>query len=61
VRERGRSDGITRRQAESALRDVIAVEVTRRRPVMDEPDRTVDDALDALRARLALEGARRSY
>lgn len=61
VRERGTSDGLTRRQAERALRELMARETTRPRPPTREPDKTVDDALDALRARLALEGARPSY
>jgi hypothetical protein len=62
VREAGQNDGITRAQAERTFRKVQADEATksrakakRRRAV------TVDFAANALRERLAIEGARLSY
>jgi len=62
VRAAGQNDGITRAEAERAFRKVQADEATksrakakRRRAV------TVDFAANALRERLAIEGARLSY
>jgi hypothetical protein len=61
VRERGSAEGISRREAERALRKLIEAEASRPPAVLDATPRTVDDAVNALRERLALEGARRSY
>ena len=62
VRAAGESDGITRAQAERAFRKVQADEARKSR-ARAKPKRavTVDFAADALRERLAIEGARLSY
>ena len=61
VRERGQSGGITRREAERALRRLVD-ETSRRPPATAEERRpTVDEAGEALRERLETEGARLSY
>jgi integrase len=59
VRPPGSSEGLTRAMAEQALRKVLDAEPA---PVVDDGRaRTVDDAADALRERLELQGARKSY
>jgi hypothetical protein len=60
-RTAGAADGLTRAQAEQAFRRVQAAEHSRRRVDVVAEIVTVDSAAEALRARLALEGARRSY
>jgi integrase len=61
IRRTGSSDGLTRKQAEAALRRLQADEAasTARRVVVDRM--TVDELIDRYRDRLAIEGARRSY
>jgi len=61
VRGRGSSDGLTRAQAERALRRLVDSESSRPSPSEEERARTVDDLVDALRMRLEVEGARLSY
>jgi integrase len=61
VREPGSSDGLTRSEAERAFRKLQDAEERRPRPTVENARRTVDDAADALRRRLALDGARKSY
>jgi hypothetical protein len=61
MRERGSADGLTRRDAERALRKLIEVEGAARPIAAGERRKTVDDAVNALRDKLALEGARLSY
>jgi hypothetical protein len=61
VRPRGEKDGLTRTEAERALRRMIEAESMRRAPTVDERPRTVDEVADLLRDRLAVEGARLSY
>jgi integrase len=57
----GSADGLRRAQAEQAFRRVQAAEQTRSRVDVVAEIVTVDDAAEVLRARLAMEGARRSY
>jgi hypothetical protein len=52
---------VTRREAERAVRRMIELESLRRSPAIVERPRTVDDVADAVRERIALEGARLSY
>jgi integrase len=59
VRPPGSGEGLTRAMAEQALRKVLEAEPTQ--VVDDERGRTVDDAANALRERLELQGARKSY
>jgi integrase len=61
VRERGSSEGLTKSQAEGALRQLIDQESRRRTPVVAERVRSVDDVIDVLRDRLVIQGARKSY
>lgn len=61
VREAGTSDGLTKSEAERAFRKLQEAEDRRLRPTVENARRTVDDAADALRRRLALDGARKSY
>jgi integrase len=61
VRGRGERDGLSRKEADRILRRLIEAESLRRVPTVDERARTVDDAADALRDRLLIEGARLSY
>jgi integrase len=61
LRVRGTSEGLTRREAERALRRLVEEESARPTPSPAEHRRTVDDAATALRERLETEGARLSY
>jgi hypothetical protein len=61
VRARGESEGLTRKEAERAIRRLMELESVRPRPTTEERSRTVDDVADELRERLAIEGARLSY
>jgi integrase len=61
IRRRGSADGLTKSQAEAALRRLIEVESNRPPPTPDERPRTVDDVIDLLRDRLEVQGARLSY
>jgi len=61
VRARGEIEGLTRKEAERAIRRLMELESVRPRPTTEEPSRTVDDVADELRERLAIEGARLSY
>jgi integrase len=61
VRVRGESGGLTRREAERGLRRLIEAESRRPAPSPEERARTVDEVADAMRERIALEGARLSY
>lgn len=61
VREAGSSEGLTKTQAERAFRKLQEDEERRPRPTAEAARRTVDDAADSLRRRLALDGARKSY
>src|SRR4051794_21729747 len=60
-RTRGGSDGLTRAQAEQAMRRLQAEHAARRpiEPVVESV--TVDQAAERLRERIAIEGARLSY
>ena len=58
---RGEKGGLTRSEAERALRRLIEVESLRPSPTIEERPRTVDDVADDLRERVAIEGARLSY
>ena len=60
-RTRGESDGLTRAQAEQAFRRIQAEEASRKpvEPVVEIL--TVDQVVDLLRERIAIEGARKSY
>lgn len=60
VRPPGSSEGLTRAMAEQALRKVLEAEPATAR-ADDARRRTVDDAANALRERLELQGARKSY
>jgi hypothetical protein len=60
VRPPGSSEGLTRAMAEQALRKVLDTEPATAL-ADDARGRTVDDAADALRERLELQGARKSY
>jgi integrase len=57
----GSSEGLTRAMAERALRKAQESELTAVPPADDARGRTVDDATNALRERLELRGARKSY
>jgi integrase len=57
----GSSQGLTRAMAERALRKAQESELAAVPPGDDARGRTVDDAANALRARLELQGARKSY
>ena len=61
VRERGAKDGITRRDAERAMRKLMEAEARPRAPEVVQRSKTVDELVDILRQRLAIEGSRRSY
>ena len=61
VPQRGETDGVNRREAERALRRLVEIESVRRPPALEERPRSVDDVVEALRDRLALQGARLSY
>jgi hypothetical protein len=61
ARRRGSSDGLTKSQAEAALRRLIEAESNRAAVTADERPRTVDEVIDLFRDRLALQGARLSY
>src|SRR4051794_27702889 len=60
VRARGESDGLTRAEAERRFRKMQEAEEHRPRPAAGER-RTVDDAVDSLRSKLAIQGSRKSY
>jgi integrase len=60
VRTRGEADGLTRAQAERTAVAMIEAETLAPAAPL-ERQRTVNDVADALRARLAIEGARLSY
>jgi hypothetical protein len=60
-RETGSSGGLTRAMAERALRQAQETELAAAPPAADARGRTVDDAANALRDRLELQGARKSY
>jgi hypothetical protein len=60
-RPRGSSDGLTRAMAERALRRVQEAELAAVPQADGARGRTVDDAANALRERLELQGARKSY
>jgi integrase len=60
VRARGESDGLTRAEAERRFRKMQEAEERRPRPAAGER-RTVDDAADSLRSKLAIQGSRKSY
>jgi integrase len=60
VRERGSQEGISRREAERALRKLMEGDVEPR-PTVDVAVHTVDEVADELRDRLAVQGARLSY
>ena len=57
----GSSEGLTRAMAERALRKAQEAELAALPPDDDARGRTVDDAANALRERLELQGARKSY
>jgi hypothetical protein len=57
ARRRGSSDGLTKSQAEAALRRLIEAESNRTPVTADARPRTVDEVIDLLRDRLALQGA----
>src|SRR5215207_8390012 len=61
IRTKGGSDGLTRAQAEQAFRRVQSEEAARKpvEPVVEIL--TVDQVVDRLRERVAIEGARKSY
>lgn len=61
VRTPGSSDGLTRAQAERALRRLQDTEERAPRPIRGAVVPTVDDVSDSLRQQLRLRGARRSY
>lgn len=61
IRGRGRADGLTKSQAEVALRRLIEQESRVRTPATLERPRRVDDVTDLLRDRLAIQAARKSY
>jgi len=61
VRTRGEKNGLTRAEAERALRRLVEADATQdARPVVERP-KSVDEAANALRERLELEGIRPSY
>ncbi|HEY6891695.1 MAG TPA: site-specific integrase [Solirubrobacter sp.] len=57
----GQGDGLSKRDADRLLRRLMEAEGTRREPTVEEHRRTVDEAADAMRDRLLIEGARKSY
>jgi hypothetical protein len=57
----GGADGLTRAQAEKAMRRLMATEATRPQSDAVAEMITVDRAADALRDRVAVQGARLSY
>src|SRR4051812_7720710 len=61
IRQRGARDGVTRTEAERAMRQLMDAEARRRSPEIVEASKTVDEVVDMLRQRLAIEGSRRSY
>jgi hypothetical protein len=61
VKERGSDEGLSKRGADRLLRRLIEADSLRPEPRLEERPRTVDDAADALRDRLAIQGARPSY
>jgi integrase len=61
VRTRGEKDGLTRSQAEKAARKLMEAESVARTAAVLERSRTVDEAVEAFRGRLVIEGARLSY
>lgn len=61
VRTRGEKDGITRAEAERGLRRLVEAESRPPTPAPTERPRTVDEVCEAVRERIALEGARPSY
>jgi hypothetical protein len=61
VRQRGSSEGLTKSQAEAALRRLVEQEARRRPPAVAERVRSVDEVIDILRDRKVVEGARKSY
>jgi integrase len=61
VRAPGEKDGVTRPASERAVRRMVELESLRRTPAIVERSRTVDEVADAVRERIALEGARLSY
>jgi len=61
VRTPGKSDGLTRAQAERAARALAEKEGAKPPRPVEYVTRTVDDVADAFRDRLLIEGARLSY
>jgi integrase len=61
VRQRGSSEGLTKSQAEAALRRLVEHESRRRPAAVAERVRSVDEVIDILRDRLVIQGARKSY
>jgi len=61
VRSQGKSDGLTRSQAERAFRKLQEAEESSPRPARGATVPSVDEVADSLRRRLRLRGARRSY
>lgn len=61
IRSEGIADGLTRAQAERAFRRLQDTEEKRPSAAAGAERRTVGQAADSLRRKLALEGARRSY
>jgi hypothetical protein len=61
VRRRGSVDGLTKAEAEAAVRRLIEAESNRRSPTIAERPRTLDEVIDLLRDRLEVQGARLSY
>jgi hypothetical protein len=61
VRTRGEKDGLTRAQAEREARRIIDAHSDRPPVQPAEPPPTVDEVIDELRDRIAIEGARLSY
>ncbi|HEY4347069.1 MAG TPA: hypothetical protein VGM80_05725 [Gaiellaceae bacterium] len=62
VRTRGERDGLTRAEAERAARRLVELDTARPAPpTPEEPPPTVDEVVDEMRDRIAIEGARLSY
>jgi integrase len=61
VRQRGSAEGLTKSQAEAALRRLVEQESRRRPPAVAERVRSVDEVIDIVRDRLVIQGARKSY
>jgi hypothetical protein len=59
--QRGSSEGLTKSQAEVALRRLIEHESRPRLEPFAERPRTLDEVVELLRHRIAIQGARRSY